>query len=222
MTKAFVLAAGQGKRFLPFSKKKPKPLFKIGEVSLIENNLKNLKQSGVDEVVINIFHLGEKIIDAIGDGSNFGLKISYSIETQLLGTGGGIAKAIHLFTDPLIVVSGDVWTDFDFSKLKLDEDKLAHMVLIKNPISNINGDVSIENGLVVPKREGPTFTYSGISMLSPELFHTSELDKFELWEEILLPASKEGLVSGEIYGGLLDNLNSLEEAEKLDALLTGE
>ncbi len=59
-------------------------------------------------------------------------------------------------------------------------------------------------------------------MLSPELFHTSELDKFELWEEILLPASKEGLVSGEIYGGLLDNLNSLEEAEKLDALLTGE
>ena len=65
MTKAFVLAAGQGKRFLPFSKKTPKPLFKIGEVSLIENNLKNLKQSGVDEVVINIFHLGEKIIDAI-------------------------------------------------------------------------------------------------------------------------------------------------------------
>ena len=222
MTKAFVLAAGQGKRFLPFSKKTPKPLFKIGEVSLIENNLKNLKQSGVDEVVINIFHLGEKIIDAIGDGSNYGLKISYSIETHLLGTGGGIAKAIHLFTDPLIVVSGDVWTDFDFSKLKLDEDKLAHMVLIKNPISNINGDVSIENGLVVPKREGPTFTYSGISMLSPELFRTSELDKFELWEKILLPASKEGLVSGEIYGGLLDNLNSLEEAEKLDALLTGE
>ena len=89
-------------------------------------------------------------------------------------------------------------------------------------ISNINGDVSIENGLVVPKREGQTFTYSGISMLSPELFHTSELDKFELWEEILLPASKEGLVSGEIYCGLLNNLNSLEEAEKLDALLTGE
>ena len=222
MTKAFVLAAGQGKRFLPFSKKIPKPLFKIGEVSLIENNLKSLKQCGIDEVVINIFHLGEKIIDAIGDGSDLGLKISYSIETELLGTGGGIAKAIHLFTEPFVVLSADVWTDFNFSKLKLDDNKLAHMVLIKNPISNKDGDVSIEDNMVIPKEEGPSFTYSGISMLSPELFHTSELDKFELWEEILLPASKNGLVSGEIYDGLLDNLNSLKEAEKLDALLTGE
>ena len=58
--------------------------------------------------------------------------------------------------------------------------------------------------------------------MSPELFHSKEVEKFELWEEILLPASEDGLVSGEIYNGLLDNLNSLEEAEKLDALLTGE
>ena len=65
MTKAFVLAAGQGKRFLPFSEIKPKPLFKIGEISLIERNLINLKNCGVDEVVINIFHLGEKIIDLL-------------------------------------------------------------------------------------------------------------------------------------------------------------
>jgi MurNAc alpha-1-phosphate uridylyltransferase len=222
MTKAFVLAAGQGKRFLPLSKKIPKPLFKIGEVSLIENNLKNLKKCGIDEVVINLFHLGEKIIDAIGDGSDYGLRISYSIEAELLGTGGGIAKAIHLFTEPFIVVSGDIWTDFNFSNLKLKDNKLAHMVLIKNPISNKMGDVCIEEGVVLPKGEGSTFTYSGISILSPELFHRRELDKFELWEEILLPASKDGLVSGEIYGGLLENLNSLEEAEKLDALLTGE
>ena len=55
MTKAFVLAAGQGKRFLPFSEIKPKPLFKIGEISLIERNLNNLKNCGVNEVVINIY-----------------------------------------------------------------------------------------------------------------------------------------------------------------------
>ena len=222
MTKAFVLAAGQGKRFLPFSKKIPKPLFKIGEVSLLENNLNNLKKCGIDEVVINIFHLGEKIIDVIGDGSDYGLKISYSIETELLGTGGGIAKAIHLFREPFIVVSGDVWTDFNFSNLKLEDNQLAHMILIKNPISNEKGDVCIEDGKVLPKGEGLTFTYSGISILSPELFHSKEVEKFELWEEILLPASEDGLVSGEIYNGLLDNLKFLEEAEKLDALLTGE
>ena len=65
-------------------------------------------------MVINIFHLGEKIIDVLGDGSDYGLKISYSIETELLGTGGGIANAIHLFKEPFIVLSGDIWTDFDF------------------------------------------------------------------------------------------------------------
>ena len=222
MTKAFVLAAGQGKRFLPFSKKIPKPLFKIGEVSLIENNLNNLKKCGIGEVVINVFHLGEKLIDAIGDGSDYGLKISYSIETELLGTGGGIANVIHLFKEPFIVLSGDVWTDFDFSNLKLEDNKLAHMVLIKNPISNKEGDVCFKDGIVFPKGEGPTFTYSGISMLSPELFHSKKIDKFELWEKILFPTAKDGLVSGEIYDGLLDNLNSLEDAEKLDALLTEE
>ena len=90
MIKAFILAAGQGKRFLPFSEKTPKPLFKIGEISLIEKNLNNLKKCGIDEVVINIFHLGEKIVDVLGNGSKYGLKISYSIETELLGAGGGL------------------------------------------------------------------------------------------------------------------------------------
>ncbi|MBV05980.1 MAG: mannose-1-phosphate guanylyltransferase [Gammaproteobacteria bacterium] len=222
MTKAFVLAAGQGKRFLPFSKRKPKPLFKIGDVSLIENNLNNLKNCGVDEVVINVFHLGEKIIDSLGDGSKYGLKISYSIENELLGTGGGITNAIHFFEESFIVLSGDVWTDFDFSTLKIEEGRLAHMVLIKNPISNKKGDVYLKDNLVETKGEGSTLTYSGISLLSPELFYNKEIRNYGLWEEILLPASRNNLVSGELYNGLLDNLNTVEEAEKLDALLTGE
>jgi len=222
VTKAFVLAAGQGKRFLPFSKRKPKPLFKIGDVSLIENNLNNLKNCGVDEVVINVFHLGEKIIDSLGDGSKYGLKISYSIENELLGTGGGITNAIHFFEEPFIVLSGDVWTDFDFSTLKIEEGRLAHMVLIKNPISNKKGDVYLKDNLVETKGEGSTLTYSGISLLSPELFYNKEIHNYGLWEEILLPASRNNLVSGELYNGLLDNLNTVEEAEKLDALLTGE
>ena len=220
MTKAFVLAAGQGKRFFPFSDKTPKPLFKIGRTSLIEENLNNLKKCGIDEVVINIFHLGEKIIDVLGDGSDYGLKISYSIESELLGTGGGIAKAIHLFKEPFIVLSGDDWTDFDFSSLKLEHKKLAHMVLIRNPISNQKGDVYLREGLVRSEGGDLTYTYSGISFMSPELFQNIDKHKFGLWEEVLLPASKNNLVSGELFEGLLNNLNTLEEAEKLDALLT--
>ena len=99
--KAFLLAAGKGKRLLPLTKETPKPLVKVGGISLIERNLYNLKKGNVLEVIINIHHLGEKIINLLGDGSKYGLKISYSIEGQLLGTGGGIQKSIHEFADPL-------------------------------------------------------------------------------------------------------------------------
>ena len=92
--KAFLLAAGKGKRLLPLTKETPKPLVKVGGISLIERNLYNLKKGNVLEVIINIHHLGEKIINLLGDGSKYGLKISYSIEGQLLGTGGGMPGLI--------------------------------------------------------------------------------------------------------------------------------
>lgn len=95
--KAFLLAAGKGKRLLPYTKDNPKPLIKVGGISLIERNLQNISQSNIDEVIVNLHHYGEKIIDLLGDGSRFGLKISYSIEDELLGTGGGILKSIHQF-----------------------------------------------------------------------------------------------------------------------------
>ena len=94
------------------------------------------------------------------------------------------------------------------------------MILIKNPTSNQKGDVYLTEGLVKPNGEDSTYTYSGISVLSPELFQNIDKQKFGLWEEVLLPASINNLVSGELFEGLLDNLNTLEEAEKLDALLS--
>ena len=78
--KAFLLAAGKGKRLLPFTNENPKPLVKVGGMSLIERNVLKLKQSNVDEVVINIHHLGEKIIDHLGDGSRHDTQLTYSID----------------------------------------------------------------------------------------------------------------------------------------------
>ena len=105
--KAFLLAAGKGKRLLPFTEDNPKPLIKVGGISLIEHNLLSLRESNIEEVVINLHHFGEKIINHLGDGSRYGMKISYSIEEELLGTGGGINKALHHFDEPFIVLSGD-------------------------------------------------------------------------------------------------------------------
>ena len=220
--KAFLLAAGKGKRLLPLTKEIPKPLVQVGGISLIERNLYNLKKANVLEVIINIHHLGEKIVNLLGDGCKYGHKISYSIEGQLLGTGGGIQKSIHEFADPFIVLSSDIRTDFEFSSLKLKRNLLAHMILVPNTSSNLEGDVSLINGFVKEKQSTEHYTFSGISMVSPKLFNYSKDKELGLWNDILKPASMQGLVSGELYKGKFENLNTIDDIERLDASLSEE
>ncbi len=220
--KAFLLAAGKGKRLLPYTLNNPKPLVKVGGISLIERNIIKLKEADVKEIVINVHHFGEKIINLLGDGSRHGLKISYSIEEKLLGTGGGIQNAIDKFDDPFIALSADTWTDYDFTSLNLNKEYLAHMVLIKNKSQNLSGDVYLNDGLIGEEGSHEKYTFSGVSILSPDLFIHSQFEALELWNDILRPAALEGLVSGEIYQGTFENLNTLEDVERLDGLLSEE
>ena len=213
------MAAGKGTRLRPFTNNNPKPLIKVGGISLIERNIHKLEKHNVSEVVINLHHFGEKIIDLLGDGSNYGLKISYSLEKELLGTGGGICNSIHHFDDPFIVLSSDTWTDFDLNELKLKEGHLAHMIMIPNPKNNIDGDAALLDGLINLDSDRSRYTFSGISMLSPELFKGLKVVNSELWNDFLKPAAAKGLVSGEIFEGLLENLNTMDDVERLDASL---
>ena len=92
-----ILAAGYGKRLRPLTDHTPKPLVTIGGKPLICYHLEKIARSGIKEVVINLGHLGSKIPEALGDGSDWGLSISYSEEgPEPLETGGGMAKALSL------------------------------------------------------------------------------------------------------------------------------
>ena len=213
------MAAGKGTRLHPFTDNNPKPLIRVGGISLIERNILKLKENNVSEVIINVHHFGEKIINLLGEGSNYGLKISYSLEKELLGTGGGICNSIHHFQDPFIALSSDTWTDFDLKGLNLEEGKLAHMVLVPNPEHNLAGDVALLNGLIDLQSGNNKYTFSGISILSPDLFNESKVFKAELWDDFLKPAAAKGLVSGELYEGAFENLNTIEDVERLDASL---
>ena len=220
--KAFLLAAGLGKRLLPFTENNPKPLVKLGGVSLIERNILKLKECGIEELVINLHHHGEKIVDQLGNGSKFNVKISYSVEQELLGTGGGVFNAIDHFDDPFILLSSDTFTDFNFKTLALRKDFLAHMIFLPNLDNHSEGDASIIEGKVTPEGGGKKYTFSGLSVLSPKLFSESDTKKRDLWTDFLKPASMNGLVSGEIFEGTFENLNTLEDVERLDALLSEE
>jgi NDP-sugar pyrophosphorylase family protein len=125
-----VLAAGKSTRIQPISGGVPKPLLVVRERTILERNLSWLAQSGIDSVWINLHYRPEDIQDAIGDGSELGLQVSYSLEPEILGTAGAYKNLESHWKGPTLVVYGDSLVRFDLTKLLN-----AH----KNP----NADVTI-------------------------------------------------------------------------------
>ena len=113
-----ILAAGLGTRLRPLTNMIPKPLLPIAGTPLIVWNLLLLKRHGFHDVVINLHHLGPMIEQALGNGSRYGLRIVYSREPVILGTGGGLKQAEPFFGgEPFVVLNGDTLFDLDLGGL---------------------------------------------------------------------------------------------------------
>ena len=145
--KAMVLAAGFGNRLRPLTDHTPKPLVNIGGKPLIVHHLEKLSAAGYKEIVINLGHLGSKIPEALGNGSNWSLSIQYSDEgAEPLETGGGMAKALPLLgVDPFLLLNGDVWCDLDFASIPktLNPESLAKLYLVPKPAWRTHGDFAL-------------------------------------------------------------------------------
>lgn len=116
--RAMILAAGFGTRLRPLTNTVPKALVPVAGRPLIEYNLLLLKAYGIEDVVINLHHLGGKIREAFGDGNAYGLRIIYSPEDPILESGGGIKNAQrYLDGDTFIVVNCDTIIDIDLNAL---------------------------------------------------------------------------------------------------------
>lgn len=116
--KAMILAAGLGTRLRPLTDRLPKPLLPVAGRPLIEWNLLLLRRHRICDVIINLHHLGHLIEQALGDGSALGMRITYSREPVLLGTGGGLKQAEPFFDgEPFFVVNGDTLFDLDLGAL---------------------------------------------------------------------------------------------------------
>lgn len=221
--KAMILAAGKGERMRPLTLHTPKPLVRAAGTPLIEFHLRALAEAGYRELVINHAWLGQQIEDHLGDGARFGLSIRYSAEGEPLETGGGIFRALPLLGDePFLVVNGDVWTDFDFSRLRQPLDGLAHLVLVDNPAHHPGGDFRLVDGRVSDAKDGePSFTYSGIAVLHPRLFEGCQAGAFKL-APLLRRAMAAGEVSGEHHSGRWVDVGTHERLAEVEQLLMAE
>lgn len=173
--RAMILAAGRGKRMQPLTNLTPKPLLKVAGKSLIEHIIEKLVGVGVKDIVINHAWLGDQIEACLGDGSRWGVRLHYSPEPEGgLETAGGIIKALPLLgDDPFWVVNGDIFIDSDLTDLPttLAPNDYAHLLFVRNPEHNPQGDFALDNGRVIAKTPDDVgYTFSGIGLYAPALF----------------------------------------------------
>jgi MurNAc alpha-1-phosphate uridylyltransferase len=223
--KAMILAAGRGERMRPATDRVPKPLLPLAGKPLIVWLLDRLVQAGITEIVVNVSHLGTLIEDALGDGAAFGAHIAYSREAEALETAGGIAGALPLLGDaPFLAVNGDVYTDFNFDRLRARADELsatemlAYLVLVDNPPHHPSGDFSLDDGFVA--HHGPVrLTFSGIGVYHPQLFAPVARGAKHQLATLLREPIAARKVKGEHYGGSWIDVGTPERLAGLRRLL---
>jgi MurNAc alpha-1-phosphate uridylyltransferase len=222
--KAMILAAGRGVRMRPLTDSTPKPLLPVRGKPLIVHLIERLRRAGFVDIVINVAHLGAMIESVLGDGAALGVRIAYSREAEALETAGGIAAALPLLGEsPFVVANGDIFSDFEFERLRtvaqaLSEDTLAHLVLVENPPYHVSGDFCLREGMLAA--EGvPRLTFSGIGAYHPALFSALAPGVRHGLAALLRGPIANGRVSGECHHGLWLDVGTPQRLAQLEHLL---
>ena len=213
-----ILAAGLGTRMRPLTDHCPKPLLDVAGKPLIVRHIERLAAAGFHDIVINIAHLGHMIEAALGDGEQWGVHIQYSRESQPLETAGGIVNALQLLGDEaFLLINGDIWCDFPLENLRDLKINLAHLVLVNNPGHHPAGDFVLDNGKVKLRGEQTGLTFSGLSVMHPDLFENWRARAGEAFplREVLLPAMEASRVSGEHYTGYWLDVGTPQRLQQL-------
>lgn len=218
--RAMILAAGRGERLRPITDSIPKPLVEVGGKPLLHWHLLKLKRAGISDIIINSAYLSERIVENIGDGSAFGVKVTHSVEGSLgLETAGGIIKALPFFEgEDFLVVNGDTFIDADYSQFlkPLKDGMQARLYLVNNPKHNAKGDFSLlDSGLCV---RGDDYTFSGAALYSSHGFEGKDVQRepllpyFELWSE-------KKIMEGAILDGNWFDVGTIERLKQVNEYL---
>lgn len=186
--RAMILAAGKGTRLRPLTNRTPKAMVPVDGRPLLEYNIELLRAHGVREIAINLHAHADTITEHFGDGSRFGVSLTYSFEPQLLGTAGGVKELESFFRDgPFYVVYGDVLTRLDLSSLLAYHQGRGAMgtIALHQPedLTRCGVVQQDENGWITDFIEKPAsgmkpdaWANAGIYLLEPELLQTMSAD----------------------------------------------
>jgi len=231
--RAMILAAGRGERMRPLTDLTPKPLLSVAGKPLIVRHIERLAQAGITQIVINHAWLGQQIVQALGDGSQWGTQIQFSGESPALETAGGIARALPLLgEEAFLVVNGDIWCDWPLQSafqrqldMHNDPERLAHLILVDNPSHNPEGDFVLDSNHAV-LAQGAKYsteknlpqnrlTFSGIGIYQPVLFEGLDPNAPAKLAPLLRQAMANNAVSGEHHTGLWMDIGTPQRLAEL-------
>jgi len=229
---AMILAAGRGERMRPLSDELPKPLLTAGGKPLVVRQIERLVSAGFGEIVINVAHLGGIIETTLGDGRKFGASIRYSREVEPLEVAGGIATALPMLGDGVVlVVSSDIHTEYEYASLSAragamaatDEPPHLHMVMVPNPAYHPGGDFVLNRDRITlnGSNDVARTTFGNIALYRTSLFRQLPRGK----KLKILPFYRDwiarGWASGELFSGRWANVGTAAELASLDSELLG-
>lgn len=187
--RAMILAAGLGTRLKPFTNNHPKALAVVNGKTLLQRNIEYLSGFGFNDIIVNVHHFADQIIDVVHKNDGFGSKVTISDETdEVLETGGGIKKAgwfLGKEAKPFVVMNVDILTDLDLAKMlefHVRINPLATLAVTERETSRyflfdehglLRGWRNVKTGEEKISRESPVYiqkAFSGIQIISPQIF----------------------------------------------------
>ena len=212
--RAMILAAGFGNRLKPLTLSLPKPMFPVLNRPLLEHTLNYLSSQGIQDIIVNVHHLPNKIVEHFGEGTDFGVRLQFSREEEILGTAGGLKKAqSFLEKETFLVMNSDVLADIDLDKiLSFHKEKKSCLTLVvrqdthpeKYEPIELAEDGRITRFLNASIKNPPAtiqrVMFTGIQIMEPEIFSRIPPGKFYGTAEEVFPAMVEDGLP--VYGTL--------------------
>lgn len=222
--KAVVMAGGEGTRLRPLTINRPKPMVSLVDRPVIQHIIELLKVHGITDIIVTVQYLANAIQDYYGDGSAYGVNISYSLEEVPLGTAGSVKNAEHLLDEPFLVISGDALTDFNLTQIinhHQNSEAKATITLyrVSNPL-DYGVVITDEDGMVRQFLEKPSWgevfsdtVNTGIYVLDPTVLDYVERGKLTDWSKDVFPYMlEEGhRIQGFVTQGYWTDVGTIEE-----------
>jgi NDP-sugar pyrophosphorylase family protein len=233
--KAVILAGGKGTRLAPYTTILPKPLMPIGDMPILEILLRQMKRSYIEEVILTVGYLSGILKAFFQDGEHLGLKISYSIEDEPLGTAGPLSL-IKGLDETFLVTNGDVLTTLDFKDLMRAHVKSGAIATIATHARKVKVDLGViqfdgansVNGYI----EKPTYDFHvsmGVYVFEPRVLEFIPYNEYLDFPDLVLRMIEAGEhVNGYIYAGYWQDLGreddykrAIEDFEEIEPQILG-